>query len=236
MQARIDPRAEWKQMFAETWRIEREFFYDPGMHGLNLKKIQARYSPYLDGLSSRSSLTYLQEEMLGEITVGHMFINGPHSGGDGPKGGLLGADYTIDHDRYKFAHIVNGGNWSPRLYSPLTQPGVNVHEGEYLLAVNGTPLHATDNIYAAFEGLAGRQTNLNVRPHADGKGSRDVLVVPVGSETEMRSTEWIEDNIRKTDALSNGQVAYVYLPDTGGGGFTSFNRYFFAQVQKKAVA
>lgn len=235
MQAKVDPRAEWKQMFAETWRIEREFFYDPGFHGLNLKKIEARYSPYLDGLSSRSDLTYLQDEMLGEITVGHMFINGPRGGNDGPKGGLLGADYAIDHDRYKFAHIVNGGNWSPQLYSPLTQPGVNVHEGEYLLAVNGTPLHATDNIYAAFEGLAGKQTNLTVGPTADGKGSRDVLVVPVPSETGMRSTEWIEDNIRKTDALSNGQVAYVYLPDTGGGGFTSFNRYFFAQVQKKAV-
>ncbi|HEY5329093.1 MAG TPA: PDZ domain-containing protein [Acidobacteriaceae bacterium] len=235
MQAKVDPRAEWKQMFAETWRIEREFFYDPGLHGLNLKKIEARYSPYLDGLSSRSDLTYLQDEMLGEITVGHMFIRGPGGANDGPKGGLLGADYAIDHDRYKFAHIVNGGNWSPQLYSPLTQPGVNAHEGEYLLAVNGTPLHATDNIYAAFEGLAGKQTNLTVGPSADGKGSRDVLVVPVASETGMRSTEWIEDNIRKTDALSHGQVAYVYLPDTGGGGFTSFNRYFFAQVEKKAV-
>lgn len=235
MQAKVDPRAEWKQMFAETWRIEREFFYDPGLHGLNLKKIEARYAPYLDGLSSRSDLTYLQDEMLGEITVGHMFINGPRGGNDGPHGGLLGADYAIDHDRYKFAHIVNGGNWSPGLSSPLTQPGVNVHEGEYLLAVNGAPLHATDNIYAAFEGLAGKQTNLTVGPSADGKGSRDVLVVPVGSETGMRSQEWIEDNIRKTDELSNGQVAYVYLPDTGGGGFTSFNRYFFAQVEKKAV-
>jgi tricorn protease len=235
MQARIDPRAEWKQMYNETWRIEREFFYDPSLHGLNLHKIEAKYAPYLDGLSSRSDLTYLQNEMLGEITVGHMFISGPNSHDDGPKNGLLGADYTIDHDRYKIAHVVQGGNWNPQLYSPLTQPGVNVHDGEYLLAVNGIQLHATDDLYAAFEGTAGRQVNLTVGPNPDGSGSRDVLVVPIDSETKMRSQAWIEANIRKTDALSNGQIAYVYLPDTANGGFTNFNRYFFAQVQKKAV-
>lgn len=235
MQARIDPRAEWQQMFAETWRIEREFFYDPHFHGLDLKKIIARYEPYVAGLSCRSDLTYLQDEMLGEITVGHMFVSGPYHGGDGPHTGLLGADYTTDHDRYKFTHIVSGGNWNPTLYSPLTQPGVNVHEGDYLLAVNGMPLHATDNLYSAFEGRAGLQTTITVGANPDGTGSRDVLVVPVRSERQMREQEWIEGNIRKVDAMSNGQVAYVYMPNTAGAGFNSFNRYFFAQVQKKAV-
>ena len=235
MEARIDPRAEWRQMYAETWRIEREFFYDPHFHGLDLKKIGAKYQPYVDGLSTRSDLTYLQQEMLGEMTVGHMFVRGPHQAAKGPANGLLGANYAIDHDRYKFAHIVQGGNWNPQMYSPLTQPGVNVHEGEYLLAVNGVPLHATESLYAAFEGMAGKQTNITVGPNPAGNGSRDVLVVPVASEREMRTQEWIEGNIRKTDQLSNGQVAYVYLPNTAGGGFDSFNRYFFAQVQKKAV-
>jgi tricorn protease len=235
MVAKIDPRAEWHQIYNETWRIEREFFYDPGFHGLDLKKIEAKYAPYVDGLSCRDDLTYLQQEMLGEMTVGHMFVNGPHVGSDAPKTGLLGANYSIDHDRYKIAHIVMGGNWNPSLYSPLTQPGVNVHEGEYLLAVNGMPLHATDNLYAAFEGLADKQTTLRVGANADGSGARDVLVVPVASDRAMRSQEWIEDNIHKVDALSNGQVAYVYLPDTGGQGFTNFNRYFFAQTNKKAV-
>jgi len=235
MQAKIDPRAEWKQMYAESWRIEREFFYDPNFHGLDLKKISAKYAPYLDGLGSRSEFTYLQTEMLGEITVGHMFIRGPRSGGNAPKTGLLGANYTVDHDRYKFAHVVSGGNWNPRLYSPLTQPGVNVHEGEYLLSVNGTPLHASDNLYSAFEGMAGRQTSITVGPNADGTGSRTVLVVPVANERPMREQEWIEGNIRKVDALSNGQVAYVYMPNTGGPGFDNFNRYFFAQVDKKAI-
>ena len=236
MQARVDPRAEWQQEYNETWRIEREFFYDPGFHGLDLAKIKARYEPYVAGLSSRSDLTYLMQEMLGEITVGHMFIN-YHAPGDdkAPRTGLLGADYAIDHDRYKIAHIVQGGNWDPRLYSPLTQPGVNVHEGEYLLAVNGTPLHSDQNLYAAFEGLAGKQTTLTVGPNPDASGSRDVLVVPVDSETDMRMQQWIEGNIRRADELSGGKVAYVYLPNTAGAGFDSFNRYFFAQTQKQAV-
>lgn len=235
MQAKIDPRAEWKQMYAETWRIEREFFYDPGFHGLDLKKITAKYEPYVDGLSTRSDLTYLQTEMLGEITVGHMFVGGPYHPDDAPRAGLLGANYVIEHDRYKFAHIVSGGNWNPTLYSPLTQPGVNVHEGDYLLAVNGVQIHASDNLYAAFDGLAGKQTTITVGPNPDGSSSHTALVVPTASETAMRSQEWIEGNIKKVDALSNGQVAYVYMPNTGGSGFDSFNRYFFAQTDKKAV-
>ena len=236
MMARVDPRAEFRQIYAETWRIEREFFYDPGFHGLDLNKIAAKYRPYVDGLSTRSDLTYLQREMLGEMTVGHMFVSGPPPDGDDqPKTGLLGADYSIDHGRYKFTHVVSGGNWNPMLYSPLTQPGVNVKEGEYLLAVNGVDLRAEDNLYAAFQGMAGRQVTIRVGPAADGKDAREVIVVPVATERPMREQEWIEANIRKVDAMTGGQVAYVYLPNTAGQGFTNFNRYFFAQTQKKAV-
>ena len=236
MVAKVDPRAEWKQMYKETWRIEREFFYDPNYHGLDLKKIEARYAPYVDGLSSRSDLTYLQDEMLGEMVVGHMFIRGPRKGGDeAPKTGLLGANYAIEHDRYRFTHVVHGANWSPKLYSPLTQPGVNVKVGEYLLAVNGVPLHATENLYEAFEGTAGKQVNITVGPSPDGKGSREVVVVPVDNDRDARNQEWIEDNIATVDKLSGGKIAYVYIPDTGGGGFTSFNRYFFSQVNKQGV-
>ncbi len=240
MMAKIDPRAEFRQIYNETWRIEREFFYDPGFHGLDLKKIQAKYAPYVDGLSTRSDLTYLQREMLGEMTVGHMFVDGPPrrregGGADTPKTGLLGANYVADHDRYKFAHVVSGGNWNPRLYSPLTQPGVNVREGEYLLAVNGVELHASENLFAAFEGTAGRQVTIKVGPSADGKGAREVVVVPVDSERAMREQEWIDGNLRKVDAASGGKVAYVYLPNTAGAGFDNFNRYFFAQTDKQAV-
>ncbi len=235
LQANVDPRAEYRQMYHETWRIERDFFYDPNHHGLDLAKAEKRYEPYLAGIGSRDELNYLFEEMTGEITVGHMFIRGPFQPDRSPKPGLLGADYSTDHDRYKFAHIFNGENWNPTLHAPLTQPGVNVKEGEYLLAVNGRELHASDNLYSFFEGTAGKQVVLRVGPNPDGSGARDVTVVTIDSEHALRNLAWIEGNRRKVDEMTNGQVAYVYLPNTAGGGFTNFNRYFFAQVQKKGV-
>ena len=235
LQAHIDPRAEYRQMYNETWRIERDFFYDPNHHGLDIAKVKARYEPYLDGIGSRDELNYLFEEMLGEITVGHMFIRGPREPDHSPKTGLLGADYTVDHDRYKFAHIYNGENWNPALHAPLTQPGVNVREGEYLLAVNGREVHASDNIYSFFEGTAGKQVVLHVGPNPDGTGARDVTVVAIDSERGLRNLAFIESTRRKVDQMTNGQVAYVYIPNTAGAGFTNFNRYFFAQIEKKGV-
>ena len=235
LQANVDPRAEYRQMYHEAWRIERDFFYDPNHHGLDLAKVEKRYEPYLDGIGSRDELSYLFEEMLGEITVGHMFIRGPGEPDHSPRTGLLGADYSVDHDRYRFAHIYNGENWNPALHAPLTQPGVNVKEGEYLLAVNGRDLHASDNIYSFFEGTAGKQVVLHIGPNPDGTGARDVTVVAIESEHGLRNLAFIEGTRRKVDEMTGSQVAYVYIPNTAGGGFTNFNRYFFAQVQKKGV-
>lgn len=235
MTANVDPRAEWKQIFNETWRIERDFLYDPNTHGLSIPKIEGRYRPYLDGLASRSEFSYLSIEMLGEITIGHMFISGPHSSDDGPKTGLLGADYTVENNRYRISKIFGGQNWTPGLASPLTLPGVYVKEGEYLLAVNGRELHAPDNLYAFFDGTAGKQTVLHVGPNPDGKDARDVTVVPIGDEDGLRNLDWIEANRRKVDKLSDGKVAYVYMPNTGGGGYTNFNRYFYSQLNKQAL-
>jgi tricorn protease len=235
MTATIDPRAEWRQMFYESWRIQRDFLYDPNTHGLSIPKIEAKYKPYLDGLASRSEFTYLSVEMLSEVTIGHMFIHGPEHPDNAPKPGLLGADYTVENGRYKFAKILGGQNWTPGLASPLTLPGVYVKEGEYLLAVNGRELHATDNLYSFFDGTAGLQTVLHVGPNADGKDARDVTVVPIESEDGLRSLDWIESNRREVDKLSGGKVAYVYMPDTGGGGYTNFNRYFYAQLDKQAL-
>jgi tricorn protease len=235
LQANIDPRAEFRQMYHEAWRIERDFLYDPNHHGLDLAKAEKRYEPYLDGIGSRDELNYLFEEMTGEITIGHMFIRGPRTPDHSPQTGLLGADYSVDHDRYKFVHIYNGENWNPALHAPLTQPGVNVKEGEYLLAVNGRELHATDNLYSFFEGTAGKQVVLHVGPNPGGTGARDVTVVAIDSEHGLRNLAFIESNRRKVDELTNSQVAYVYIPNTAGEGFTNFNRYFFAQVEKKGV-
>jgi len=151
------------------------------------------------------------------------------------KGGLLGADYKIEDGRYRFSRIYNGENWNPKLQAPLTQPGVNVVAGEYLLAVNGRDVRAPESVYSFFEETAGKQVVLKVGPNPDGTGSREVTVVPVDNETGLRHLAWVEDNRRKVDKLRGGRVAYVHLPDTAGGGFTNFNRYFFAQVGKEAA-
>jgi tricorn protease len=233
----VDPRAEWRQIYHETWRIERDFLYDPNTHGLSIPKIEARYKPYLDGLASRSEFTWLSTEMLGEITIGHMFVGGPRPHEDLPKTGLLGADYKTENGRYRIAKILGGQNWTPGLASPLTLPGVYVNEGEYLLAVNGRELHAADNLYAFFDGTAGKQTVLRVGPSPDSgdKSARDVTVVPIDDESGLRNLDWIQANIRKVGELSGDKVAYVYMPNTGGSGYTNFNRYFYSQLDKQAL-
>jgi tricorn protease len=232
----VDPQAEWKQMYHEVWRIERDFFYDPHHHGLDLQAAEKAYVPYLEGIASRDDLNALFEEMTGNLTVGHMFVRGgARPKVDEVKVGLLGADYSIENGRYRFARIFNGENWNPKLQAPLTQPGVNVKEGEYLLAVNGRALLGQDEVFGLFLETAGKQTVIRVGPNPDGKGARDVTVVPVANERGLRHLAWIEANRRKVDELSGGRVAYVHLPDTAEGGYTSFNRYFFSQVGKQAA-
>jgi tricorn protease len=236
MEVHVDPRAEWKQMYHEVWRIERDFFYDPHHHGLDLEQAEKTFAPYLDNVTSRGDLNYVFREMLSYMSVGHMFVGG----GTQPeipkvKVGLLGADYKIENGRYRFTHVYDGENWNPKLQAPLTQPGVDVREGEYLLAVNGRELHDTDNIYSFFLETAGQQAVLKIGPNPNDTGSRQVTVVPVDNEQNLRNLYWIESNRRKVDELTGGKVAYVYVPDTGPGGYSNFNRYFFAQVGKQAA-
>ncbi|HEY9283694.1 MAG TPA: PDZ domain-containing protein, partial [Pyrinomonadaceae bacterium] len=236
MEVRVDPREEWRQMYREAWRIERDFFYDPNHHGLDLRAAEKKYEPYLASVTHRADLSYLFQEMLGELSVGHLYVQG----GDVPnprrvQGGLLGADYRVENGRWRFARIYDGENWNPQLRAPLTQPGVNVQEGEYLLAVDGRELKSADNIYSFFEGKAGKQTVIKVGPNADGTGAREVTVVPVGSETGLRNLAWVEGNRRKVDQMTGGKVAYVWIPDTGGPGYTNFNRYYFSQLDKQAA-
>ncbi len=233
MEVRVDPQAEWRQMYNEIWRGERDFFYDPNAHGLNLQAAKKLYEPYLQAVAHRADLNYLFTEMLNQLTVGHMFIGG----GDEPRpnfvpGGLLGADYKVENNRYRFARIYSGENWNPQLRAPLTQPGVNVKVGDYLIAVNGKEVRATDDIDQAFESRAGKQVVIKVSANADGSNARDVTVVPTGSENALRNLAWIEGNRRKVDQMSGGKLAYVYMPNTAGSGYTSFNRYFFAQTNK----
>jgi len=236
MEAKIDPVAEWRQMYREVWRIERDFFYDPRTHGFDLAAGERRYAAFLPAVGHRADLNYLFSEMLGNLVVGHMYVGG----GAFPEvkrvpGGLLGADYSVENGRYRFARVYDGENWNPSLRAPLTQPGVNVKAGDYLLAVNGRDVKGTDDVFSFFESTAGKSVVLKVGPNAHGDGAREVTVVPVPGERGLRYMAWVEDNRRKVEKLSGGRLGYVHLPDTADGGFTNFNRWYFAQIGKDGI-
>ena len=236
IEVRVDPVLEWKQMYREAWRIERDWFYDRNIHGFDLQAAAKRYESYMRNIASRQDLTYLFQEMLGNMVVGHLGAGG----GDSPEvkrvqTGLLGADYEVADGRYRFARVFSGENWNPQLRAPLTQPGVNVKTGDYLIAVNGIDVHPPDNVYSFFEGLANKAVTLKVGSDPSGAGARAVTVVPVADETGLRNLAWIEENRRTVEKMTGGRVAYIYMPDTGTGGLTSFNRYFYAQIGKEAA-
>ena len=235
IQVATDPRAEWREMYRESYRLQRAFFYDPAYHGLDLAATEKFYAKYVDGLGSRADLNYLFEEVFGNLTVGHLFVFG---GGDDaasdapPPNGLLGADYTVENGRWKVAKVFAGENWNPQARAPLTQPGVNVRAGEFILAVNGADLTSARSVDEALQGTAGKAVVLRVGPNANGAGARDVTVVPLPSEAELRHLAWIDGNRRAVDKLSGGKLAYIYVPNTSVEGYTRFNRYFFAQQNK----
>jgi tricorn protease len=237
MEMWVDPQAEWRQIFREAYRIHRDFFYDPELHGLDLEATYQKYLPFVEHIGHRDDLNYLLAEFSGELVVGHAYVGD----GDIPTSfrvsvGLLGADYEVTPEGYyRFKRIYPGLNWHPELRSPLTEPGVNVHEGDYLLGVNGMPLRAPDNVYRLFEKTVERITELQVGPSPDESEARYVSVRPLGSELSLRHWSWVEGNRKKVDELSNGRVAYVYMPDTSLDGYASFNRYYFSQLDKSAV-
>lgn len=237
VQVRVDPRAEWAQMYDEAWRIARDYFYDPGMHGADWKAIKGRYAEFLPHLTTRNDMTRILRWLGSELSVGHLYVGGGDSlwQPENVPGGLLGADYEIDQNRYRFKRVYGGLNWNPDLRSPLTEPGVDVRPGEYLLAVDGKDLRYPEDIYSRFEGTSGRIIELTVGASADGKGSRKVNVVPVGDELQLRNRDWVERNLRRVHEATNGRVAYVYVPNTAGAGHTYFKRYFYPQADKEAM-
>lgn len=232
----IEPRQEWRQMYREAWRIQRDYFYDPNLHGVDWKAGIPAFTPYLEAAACTDDVYYLMVDIFGELTAGHLFVYPPALPvSDQPRTGLLGADYKVENGRYRFARILRGESWSPDLQAPLAAPGVNVSAGDYLLAVNGRELRADDNVYAVFQGTAGQQTVLKVGPRPDGENARTITVVPIPSEGQLRNRSWVSDNRRKVEELSGGRLGYVFLPDTGEGGYRSFNRYYFAQTDKQGV-
>ncbi|MBK9374423.1 MAG: PD40 domain-containing protein [Holophagales bacterium] len=237
VQVRVDPRAEWPQILDEVWRINRDWFYDPGMHGRDWKAMKAKYAPFVPHLSSRADLTRLINWMCSELAVGHHRTGGGDALAEATPvpGGLLGADYEVANGRYRFRKVFGGLNWNPELRAPLSEPGVEVKTGEYLLAVNGRDLAPPENLYARFEATAGKIVEITVGPTPDGKGSRTVNVVPVAEESALRNRDWVEGNLAKVEKATGGRVAYVYVPNTAGLGHTYFKRYFYPQAWKDAI-
>lgn len=237
LETRVDPRAEWDQIYRETWRVQREHFYDPQFHGADWNAIYEKYRPLLAFVRHRADLGYLIATVGGELAVGHSYMTAP---GDVPSEdavsvGLLGADFAIENGRYRIKKIYSGENWNPDLRAPLSAPGIQVSEGDYVLEVNGRALMPPANIYSLFEGTAGRQTLIRVSKTPSADGSRVVTVIPVANDDGLRTRAWIEDNRRLVDKLSNGRLAYVWLPNTGGNGYTAFTRYYYSQQDKEGA-
>lgn len=230
----VDPRAEWRQIYREAWRIERDFLYDPALQGLDLARAERFYGQYLEGLGSRAELDSLLREMTGQLGLGHVFVGSPAPRVEHDKTvGLLGADFDVDQGHYRIASILSGEPWNPKLKAPLAEPGVKVHVGDYLLEVDGRAVTTDAEVYRAFEGTAGRQITLKLSTHPDGHDARSVTVVPIDDETDLRLHSWIEGNRRMVQRLSGGRLGYVYVPDTNYAGFAFFNRYYYGQLDRE---
>ena len=234
----VDPRAEFAQMFNEGYRIQRDFLYVKNLHGTDWPKIKTMYGVLLPHVHHRADLNYMLDMMGGELAIGHSFVRG----GDIPEvqpttAGLLGADLTIENGRYRIARIYDAESWNPELRAPLAAPGVDVRTGDYLLGVNGVELRGTDNVYRLLDGTANRQTVLRVSARPSPEGARTVTVVPVNvnGDVGLRTRAWVEQNRRKVDSLSGGALAYVWVPNTAQAGYASFNRYYFAQQDRKGA-
>jgi tricorn protease len=232
----LDPREEFKQIFNEGWRNERDYLYVPNMHGSDWPKMKEMYGQMLPYVMHRADLNYLLDMMGAEIAIGHSYVRG----GDMPDvpqspGGLLGADFAIENGRYRVTRIYDNENWNPELRAPLSVPGATVGVGDYILEINGVELKAPDNIHRLLDGTANRQTSLTVNDKPAMSGARHVTVVPVATEQALRTRAWVEANRRLVEKLSDGQLAYVYIPNTGQPGYSSFNRYYFSQQEKKGA-
>ncbi len=233
---KVDRQAEWAQIFEEAWRYERDYFYDPGMHGRDWQQVYERYAPLVPHVKHRTDLTYLLDQMNGELSVGHSFV----FGGDYPeveksRMGMLGADLVPEDGGWKIARIYTTESWNPKLSSPLDRPGMEVKEGYFLTGINGVPLPDSIDPFSLLDGTAGKQTVIHLNRGPGFGDSWKETVEPIGSESALRQRAWVEDNRRLVDSLSQGRLAYVWVPNTGTPGLISFDRYFFAQQDKEGA-
>lgn len=236
LKTNLDPVAEWKQIYLEAWRLQRDFFYVPNYHGADWKAVYDKYIVLLPYVRHRDDLNYLIDMMGGELAVGHHFVRGGDMGEINHVSiGMLGADFTIENNTYRIKRILTGENWNPDLKTPLLEPGVNIREGDYLIAVNGKALVPPETPESALEGKAGVQVTLTVNSIPSATGARNVTVVPAAGEASLRMRTWTEDNRKEVERLSGGKLAYLWLPNTAEQGYENFNRYYFGQQDKQGV-
>ncbi|HNQ89862.1 MAG TPA: PDZ domain-containing protein [Verrucomicrobiota bacterium] len=238
LKVQLDRRAEWSQIYAECWRQMRDFVYDPNLHGVDWPAMRKRYEPLLAHVQHRADLTYVIGEMIGEINLGHCYVGG----GDMPKAeriplGLLGATLVRHQPSgfYQITSILPGQNWDKKLRSPLTEIGVNVRPGDYLVAIDGRPTDAMVDVYAALVGKADRQVTLRVNSEPKAEGARDEVVVPIDDEQPLYYLKWVLDNIATVSNATDGKVGYVHVPDMGVPGLNEFAKFYYPQLHKEAL-
>lgn len=233
----LNRHEEWHQIFHQTSRAVRDFFYVENMHGLDWDANVKKYESLLDNVNHRIDLTYIMGEMVGELNVGHAYVGGgDYEKADRIKTGLLGAQVELDQSGfYKITKILDGANWDKSLRSPLKEIGVNAKVGDYIIAVDGTPLNESTNLFAELMGKADKQVvlSLNSKPSKD--GARDVIVVPVDDESNLYYYNWVKDNIEKVSKATNGKVGYLHIPDMGVGGLNEFVKRYYPQLGKEAL-
>lgn len=237
MKVMVDLSAEWKNIFNESWRQMRDFFYDPGMHGTDWEKMHEKYSVLLPYVNHRSDLTYIIGEMMAELSVGHAYVmNGDRPQPERIETGLLGAKLSRDPSGFaRIDKILKGANWSQSLISPLTVSGVDAREGDIILAVNGEPVNKVNDIYELLAGKAGKLIEITLNSKPDFAGSRNVIVKPLSSEKELYYYNWVQENIRKVDETTNGRVGYIHIPDMQVAGLNQFAEHYYPQLEKEAL-
>jgi len=234
-----EPKEEWKQIFYEAWRLERDYYYEPGMHGLDWDQMKEKYGKLIEFASCRQDVQYIIGELIGELNTSHTYV----FGGDKKRKadrigiGLLGATYTADveNNRYRFAKIYRTADWSRGVYPPLTKPGIDVNEGDYLLKVNGTEVFADKNIYSYFLDLAKKQITITVNNKPSLEGAKEYVVETVAGENILRYQNWVETNRKIVEEASDGQIGYLHFPDTYMGSGKEFGKYFYSQTRKKGL-
>jgi tricorn protease len=235
---RLDRHAEWNQIYFECWRQMRDFFYAPNMHGVDWKAMRDKYAALVPFVNHRNDLTYLVGELIGELNTGHTYVGG----GERPetpriKLGMLGAEFSRDPTSraYRIDRILPGENWNKQTRSPLREIGLNVKEGDYLLAINGVPVSTLPNLYDALIGTADKQVILRVNSKPSDDGARDITVVPTADEVPLYYRAWVQKNIDEVAKKTGGEVGYVHIPDMGQPGLNEFTKLYFPQIRKKAL-